>query len=68
MDEARETAYHYIRVHLADKVRPAAIERVENGHEEPLWVVDLVARDGGNKQSELRIGADTGSIYSYQTA
>jgi 2-oxoglutarate ferredoxin oxidoreductase subunit alpha len=68
LDEARETAYHYIRVHLADKVRPAAIERVENGHGEPMWVVDLVARDGGTKQSELRIGAETGSIYSYQTA
>jgi len=55
-------------VHLADKVRPANIEKVENGHGEPLWVIDLVARDGGNKQSELKIGAETGSIYSYQTA
>ena len=68
IDEARETAYHYIRVHLADKVRPAAIEKVHNGYGEPLWVVDLVARDGGAKQSELKIGAETGSIYSYQTA
>jgi 2-oxoglutarate ferredoxin oxidoreductase subunit alpha len=67
-EEARETAYHYIRVHLADKVRPAAIERVENGHGEPLWVVDLVSRDSGAKQSVLSIGAETGSIYSYQAA
>jgi len=67
LDEARETAYHYIRVHLADKVRPAAIEKVVNGHGEPLWIVNLVARDGGAKHSELKVGAETGSIYSYQT-
>ena len=29
LDEAREMAYHYIRVHLADKVRPAKIEKID---------------------------------------
>ena len=65
MDEAREVAYHYIRVHLADKVRPAKIEQ-EDGAGEQLWMVELVGRESGEKESELRIGAETGSIYSWE--
>jgi hypothetical protein len=65
MDEAREIAYHYIRVHLADKVRPAKIEQ-EDGDGERLWVVEMVGRESGEKECELRIGAETGSIYSWE--
>ncbi len=65
MDEAREVAYHYIHVHLADKVRPAKIEQ-EDGAGEQLWMVELVGRESGEKESELRIGAETGSIYSWE--
>jgi 2-oxoglutarate ferredoxin oxidoreductase subunit alpha len=65
LDEARETAYHYTRVHLADKVRPTRLERIK-GEREPLWLVEMSARDTGAKEGELRIGAQTGSIYSWQ--
>jgi len=65
LEEARETAYHYTRVHLADKARPTKLERI-NGEHEPVWLVEMSARDTGAKQGELRIGAHTGSIYSWQ--
>ncbi len=65
MDEAREIAYHYIRVHLADKVRPAKLEQVD-GDGERLWVVEMAGRESGEKECELRIGAETGSIYSWE--
>jgi hypothetical protein len=65
LDEAREMAYHYIRVHLADKVRPAGIEQV-NGGDEPMWLVELVGRESGAQEGQLRIGAETGSIYSWE--
>ncbi len=65
MDEAREIAYHYIRVHLADKVRPAKIER-EDTDGERFWLVELAGRESGDKEGELRIVAETGSIHSWQ--
>jgi 2-oxoglutarate ferredoxin oxidoreductase subunit alpha len=65
LDEAREMAYHYIRVHLADKVRPAGIEQV-NGGDEPMWLVELIGRESGAQEGQLRIGAETGSIYSWE--
>jgi 2-oxoglutarate ferredoxin oxidoreductase subunit alpha len=66
-DEAREMAYHYIRVHLADKVRPTKIERMV-ADEEPIWMVELTNRESGLKAGDLRIGAETGSIHSWQPA
>ncbi|HWN99522.1 MAG TPA: 2-oxoacid:acceptor oxidoreductase subunit alpha [Blastocatellia bacterium] len=69
MDEAREIAYHYIRVHLADKVRPARIEQVDgNDGSEPLWLIELVGREHGEKEGELRVGKQTGSIFQWQPA
>jgi 2-oxoglutarate ferredoxin oxidoreductase subunit alpha len=66
-DEAREMAYHYIRVHLADKLRPAKIGKVDDGgYGEPLWLIELVARDNGELRGELRIGAETGATHSWQ--
>ncbi|MEK7830541.1 MAG: hypothetical protein AAB401_05605, partial [Acidobacteriota bacterium] len=65
MDEAREMAYHYIRVHLADKVRPAKIEMID-GDSEKLWLVEVVGRESDKEEGELRIGVETGSIYSWQ--
>ncbi len=67
LDEAREMAYHYIRVHLADKVRPARIEQVEgDGYDERLWLVELVSRESGQPEGQLRIGVETGSVYSWE--
>src|SRR5262249_23999698 len=65
VDEAREMAYHYIRVHLADKVRPAKIEQVD-GDGERLWLIELAGLESGEKEGELRIGAETGSVYSWE--
>ncbi len=59
--------YHYIRVHLADKVRPGKIERIEaseNG--EPLWQIEMVTRDDASKRGDLSIGVNTGSIHSWK--
>lgn len=65
--EAREIAYHYLRVHLNQQVRPGRIEQQPtNGQGEPIWVVELVNRDSGQKHGELRVGVQTGSTYSWQ--
>jgi 2-oxoglutarate ferredoxin oxidoreductase subunit alpha len=67
LEEAREMSYHYIRVHLADKVRPGKIEKIqESKYGEPLWLIEMVARDGGEKRGDLCIGAASGSTYSWQ--
>jgi len=67
LEEAREMAYHYVRVHLADKVRPGKIEKIEQSeYGEPLWQIEMVARDKGEKRGDLFIGVDTGSTYSWQ--
>ncbi len=66
-DECREMAYHYIRTRLGASVRPGKIRRVEgNGYGEPVWVLDIVTRDGGIKSGELTIGVETGSTYDWQ--
>ncbi|MEW6209579.1 MAG: 2-oxoacid:acceptor oxidoreductase subunit alpha [Acidobacteriota bacterium] len=64
-EEAREMAYHYTRVHLKDKVRPMKIEQT-SGEDERLWVVEMVSRESGKKEGELRIAVETGSIHSWQ--
>ncbi len=66
VEEAREMSYHYVRVHLADKVRPGKIEKIEESeYGEPLWLIEMVARDGGAKRGDLCIGVATGSTYSW---
>jgi 2-oxoglutarate/2-oxoacid ferredoxin oxidoreductase subunit alpha len=62
--EAREMAYHYVRLHMQDKVRPRGLEKVEGGgHGEPVWEVELVSRSDGSPAGILVIGMDTGSVY-----
>ncbi|HXG94345.1 MAG TPA: 2-oxoacid:acceptor oxidoreductase subunit alpha [Blastocatellia bacterium] len=66
-DEAREMAYHYIRTRLTETLRPSAITRVEgNGYDEPLWNIEIVSRESGEKRGELLIGIETGSTYTWQ--
>ena len=66
-DEAREIAYHYVRAHLNEDVRPGRIARVDgNGAGEPLWQIDIVHCDSEEKQGELRVGVETGTTYSWQ--
>lgn len=66
--EAREIAYHYIRVHLGEEVRPGQIERAEgNGFGEPVWQIEIVHRESGEKRGELCVGVETGSTYSWRS-
>jgi 2-oxoglutarate ferredoxin oxidoreductase subunit alpha len=62
--EAREMAYHYIRIHMQEKTRPGRCERAKaNGYDEPVWQVELVSRADGAPAGTLIIGMDTGSMY-----
>jgi 2-oxoglutarate ferredoxin oxidoreductase subunit alpha len=65
--EAREMAYHYVRIHLQDKARPARLHQVSGGsYGEPLWAVELVNRGDGRPEGMLVIGMDTGSIHGWR--
>jgi len=66
-EDAREIAYHYIRTHLNNAVRPGRIERqAANGRSEQVWRVELVVREGGTLRGEMEIGVETGATYSYR--
>ena len=65
-EEAREIAYHYIRTHLGEDVRPGRIERADgNGAGEAVWRIEIVGRDTGSRHGELVVGVETGSTYSW---
>ena len=65
--EARQIAYHYVRVHLNDEFRPGRVQKAAgNGLGEALWKIDVVTREGGEKRGELQVGVETGSTYSWQ--
>jgi len=62
--EAREMAYHYIRIYMQEKTRPGRLKQVKaDGYGEPVWEVELVGRADGKPEGTLIIGTDTGSIY-----
>ncbi|MFQ5930042.1 MAG: hypothetical protein ACE5MK_10100, partial [Acidobacteriota bacterium] len=66
-EEAQEMAYHYIRTHLGDAVRPGKIEKRQgDGYDEPIWAVEVVSREDGTKHGDLTIGVETGATYSWQ--
>jgi len=62
--EAREIAYHYIRTHLDEQVRPGRIERVDGDGREPVWRIEIVERDSGEKRGELSVGISTGATHA----
>jgi 2-oxoglutarate ferredoxin oxidoreductase subunit alpha len=65
--EARDIAYHYLRTHYAEKMRPSKITKQDkDGQGESIWHVELVDRTSGEKQAELTIGAKTGATYSFK--
>ncbi len=65
--EAKEIAYHYLRTHYAEKLRPVKVTRESaNGHGESVWNVELAERATGNKGATIRIGTMTGSTYSFE--
>jgi 2-oxoglutarate ferredoxin oxidoreductase subunit alpha len=67
--EAREIAYHYLRTHSAEKLRPIKLVRESaNGHGEPVWNIELAERVSGKKGATMKVGAHSGATYSYETA
>ncbi len=67
--EAREIAYHHVRVYMNEEVRPGKITKADgNGYGEPVWQIEIVNRESGEKQGELQVGVETGSTYSWQPA
>ncbi|MDZ4834333.1 MAG: 2-oxoacid:acceptor oxidoreductase subunit alpha [Candidatus Melainabacteria bacterium] len=65
--DAKEMAYHYLRTHNFEKMRPiAASKEAANGKGEPIWVVELAERVTGKKAGSMKIGSRTGSTYSFE--
>jgi 2-oxoglutarate ferredoxin oxidoreductase subunit alpha len=65
--EAREIAYHTIRLKLGDSGRPGQLRKVPHReYGEPIWEVPVVDRRSGDLQGTLVIGADTGATHQWQ--
>jgi 2-oxoglutarate ferredoxin oxidoreductase subunit alpha len=66
-EEAREIAYHNIRIKLEDAGRPESISLVtRQDYPEPLWEVGVSDRRTGEPQGTLLIGARTGATHQWQ--
>jgi 2-oxoglutarate ferredoxin oxidoreductase subunit alpha len=64
--EAREMAYHHIRIHMQDRARPRRLRKVPGAaYGEPVWAVELVNRSDGRPEGMLVIGATTGAAYGW---
>jgi 2-oxoglutarate ferredoxin oxidoreductase subunit alpha len=64
--EAREMAYHYLRTHYSEKLRPVKlVKESANGKGEPIWNIEFAERSSGNKGATMTIGAITGTTYSF---
>jgi hypothetical protein len=65
--EAREIAYHAIRIKLGNTGRPERLQRVSgDDYPEPIWKVVIVDRKTGDPQGTLLIGAETGATHDWQ--
>lgn len=65
--EAKEIAYHYLRTHYAEKLRPVKLVRESaNGYGEPIWNIELAERTSANKGASMKIGAVTGATYFFE--
>ncbi|MBX9691812.1 MAG: hypothetical protein K2Z81_05465, partial [Cyanobacteria bacterium] len=68
-NEAKEMAYHYLRTHNGEKLRPVeATQESGNGYGEPVWHVELAERITGKKAGTMKIGVQTGATYSFEKA
>lgn len=66
-EEARELAYHYLRTHNGEKLRPIKlVKEAANGHGEPTWAVELAERVSGKRGGRMKIGINTGATYSFE--
>lgn len=66
-EEAKEIAYHYLRTHMHEKLRPVKlVKESSNGHGEPVWSIELAERVSGKKGATMKVGARTGSTYAFE--
>jgi 2-oxoglutarate ferredoxin oxidoreductase subunit alpha len=66
-EEAKDLAYHYIRTHAMEKLRPSKFHMDSaNGHGEPIWNIELTERATGKTAAHMKVGVSTGSTYSFQ--
>lgn len=66
-DDAKEMAYHYLRTHYAEKLRPTKLVRESaNGHGEPVWSIELSERATGKHGGKMKIGVHTGATYHFE--
>jgi 2-oxoglutarate ferredoxin oxidoreductase subunit alpha len=64
--DAKELAYHYLRTHSFEKLRPIKLVReAANGHGEPTWNIELAERVSGKKGGSMKVGVKTGATYSF---
>jgi len=64
--DAKELAYHYLRTHSFEKLRPIKMVReAANGHGEPTWNIELAERVSGKKGGSMKVGVRTGATYSF---
>ena len=65
-NEAREMAYHYIRTHLNESLRPGQPKLAGgNGLNEDVWHIEIVHRESGERSGDLRIGLKTGATHGW---
>jgi len=66
-DDAKEMAYHYLRTHYAEKLRPVkAVRESANGHGEEVWNIELAERATGKHGGKMKIGVHTGATYHFE--
>jgi len=69
LEDAREMAYHYIRTHFGEDVRPVKLEISDgNSYGEPVWRIELGEKENGRKRGDLEIGVKTGAVHGFEPA
>jgi 2-oxoglutarate ferredoxin oxidoreductase subunit alpha len=67
--EAREIAYHHIRIHLDDRCRPSELVRRAMAEQTtPVWHTTIVDRDTAAVTGTLLIDAETGATLQWLPA
>ncbi|PWT94473.1 MAG: 2-oxoacid:acceptor oxidoreductase subunit alpha [Candidatus Melainabacteria bacterium] len=67
--EAKEMAYHYLRTHSLEKLRPIKIlKESPNGFGEPTWNIEMAERVSGKKGAAMKIGVKTGAVHHFEKA
>lgn len=68
-EEAREFAYHYLRTHNGEKLRPVKlVKEAKNGYGEPIWNIELAERFTGKDGGSMKVGIKTGATHEFVKA